>query len=336
MSNYIHQKTVESPNGLVEVYTRKFGNDLIKTSFHSMHEAKKAFEQTSDQSCMGGDSLPNWKLVVNGDSKDGEWIGFGKDEDQCGLPCPKNQNDFVQMLYSPWSKGIEIVDSFYNEMKESELNKPRDRRRVVNWSDDNGDDVCRDKLHAGQPFWRTTKRRLSAGPASITFFVQVGVLSERHWSETLWRVASAVAAAELLEERGYNVAITAVSHSADTFTKGSSCNVNKLTSINLKEHGQAIDRCSMLNAMSCWAFRTFWFQLFGYAVEVGAAAELNSGLGRTKTIGQQECELLTNDPASFVFQHTLNKGHAVQAAQAAINVVGSDDWFEWDDDYPLK
>lgn len=190
-------------------------------------------------------------------------------------------------LNEHWQEGMDCVTRF-REQLESALPAPESRRRRKVWSETDGDEVCNDRLRAGQTFWRGS-RRAHSGPNTVVIVCNCANNCNVDPERILWRAAAATATAELLENAGYRTEIWGVAHIRNCWRSsraGDSGYCHGMFYVRCKDAYQPLDASAICNSLSGWCFRTSFFRLMGH--EHRKFLERTMGLGHSETIWHRE------------------------------------------------
>ena len=189
-----------------------------------------------------------------------------------------------------WTKGIELYDSLYNQLKDAIKIELKSAKRKIAFSADDGDDIDYDKLIGGeQEFWRTSKRESTDAPTTVTVMIHTTTPGRWKAEDAMWRGLAGIVIAEILEEAGHQVEIRSVGAN-DFKTK-------TVTHCLLKSVSQPLDRSSLINALSTWYHRTIRFNsLFTIT------GSKNSALG-IATLSQDDLDQITPDDNRVLISH---------------------------------
>lgn len=222
--------------------------------------------------------------------------------------------DIARAVRSPWPEGAERVASLVAALKESDLPQPRSIRRRVRFSEDAGDEVCLDRLDAGLPYWRTTRREGSIGPSVLTIAVQIGAPGFRQAESLFWRGAAAIALTELLEEAGYSVELWGYSYAQDVYV-GSG---NAFQAVKVKGGEDRIDVHALASATAGWYFRTVIFG--GYYCTPNATVD--PGLGCQATLHRELLPYVSTQPDKvMVVENCWSMSDAVEQARKYLAMI---------------
>jgi hypothetical protein len=163
--------------------------------------------------------------------------------------------DVKRAAESLWPEGMEVFERMMDQLRDSHLPKPQNIRRRRTYREDEGDELCLDRLQRGQPYWLTTHRDHRPGPLSVTIVTDVDTPKYEKPENILWRGSAAMCLTELLEAAGYRVELWSVHHTIDAYINGHA----KCVAVKLKESHNTLDRSTVINAVSGWSFRTLGF-----------------------------------------------------------------------------
>lgn len=265
----------------------------------------------------------------NGD--DAEWVGsveaFPNDKRFKGIDDVKDRH------FSNWLIGAERFGEFQKVVAD-EIAPPVSQRRRVNFNEFDGSELDYDRLRAGQEFWRSSKRKAKRAPKTVALFIQVGQLGHRHWSESIWRIAAAVATSVALTKAGYRVELWAI-----YTTKGqrnplggrrknrnwSEASEYTTHGVCLKRSNQSLDVNTAVNVCAGWSHRTLFFALASsytphLASQVG---KCHPGMGSTNTPRRKDLDLLSNNVNKFVFTDVHDKQSAIDQAKEIIAEINA-------------
>lgn len=196
-----------------------------------------------------------------------EAMGF-VDEEQYNLVVDRRDADWIgrrissfsslrTMINEPWKDGLEVIEKFAKKLLEKPLPQLKERKRRIKFSDD-GDEVDLDRLRAGQEFWRKSSRDDIAGPATVTIVTDLSTNSGVEAKDILWRGAAALAAAKVLEDKGYSTEIWATCGSrlywqSKNYEKA---HQKVMSAFLLKKTSDPLDVSSLSSFVSGWFYRT--------------------------------------------------------------------------------
>jgi len=169
-------------------------------------------------------------------------------------------DDLKKKATEPWSDGLAVVADMERRIEQANIVRPESRRRRRVWSETDGDEVCVDRLRSGQPYWSGSRRRVVAGPATITVVADLSTSSDVPHRDILWRGAAALVLAKRLEGAGYRVELWAAFRSQRAYVGGTDCFV----AYRLKRPDQPLDVSRLVTAVAGWFFRTIGFATICY------------------------------------------------------------------------
>ena len=159
----------------------------------------------------------------------------------------------------PWDDGIKLVSEMMVELrKEIKMPKPVSLKRQKVWSDEDGDEIDFDRLRAGEPFYRTTKKQNSIRTKQITLIVDVGGACSRRAKELLWRGIACIALAKILEDAGFRVEIWTIEAATGAFKSGKGL----ATLTKLKGMKDRLNIGTIAATVSAWYFRSVGFNCY--------------------------------------------------------------------------
>jgi hypothetical protein len=171
-----------------------------------------------------------------------EWMG--------GLHSWK---EAAAVLEKGWPEGAERLRALTGKLA-AQLPQAKSIRRRLTWAE-NGDEVCRDRLQAGQidQCWRTMRRVPWAAPQTVAIETTFGGHFRQTPEELFWQGAAAAVLTDILEEAGYRVEVHA--NRVSEVSRHRHC-----TRIKVKEADMPM-RLDGMAAVLCHAgiFRTFGF-----------------------------------------------------------------------------
>lgn len=127
-----------------------------------------------------------------------EWMG--------GLHSWKEATD---ILGNGWPEGAERLRALAGKLS-TQLPQAKSIRRKVSWLEE-GDEICRDRLQAGQieQCWRTMRRSPFVAPQTVAIETTWGGHYQQTVEELFWQGAAAAVLTDILEEAGYRVELYA-------------------------------------------------------------------------------------------------------------------------------
>lgn len=204
-----------------------------------------------------------------------------------------------------WSEGLDMLTSAADEVRDAQLPQPKSRRRRTHWSDDNGDELCIDRLRSGREFWRSTRREQSHGPANVTLSIDVAAHCKKRSIDLMWRGAAAIILTELLERAGYRVELWAHCYSTKAYSDSTAC----MLMARLKGLDEPLDSSSLVNATSGWLYRTAWF---GCKANSHCSRWITEGFGYPGRPGASLVSEITHDNDTKYVEDVFDKQAAVE------------------------
>lgn len=211
--------------------------------------------------------------------------------------------DCVDILSGGWGEGARKLSGLI-DATDAPMSKTRRRRRV--WGDD-GDEVCPDRLRAGQ-FETAFCRMRSAearGPSAVRIHVDAIGWSYEESDAMFWRGAAAVALADCLIKAGYSVKLVS-SWTGDQGRAGTRTIVHCVT----KEYQSPFDITTAAATMACPGF----FRFIGHAWGFGHFSEkyvTNIGY-YPKKITMSELPEASGEIVLLSGQNIKNQGDSMQ------------------------
>ncbi|MBA3482387.1 MAG: hypothetical protein H0T51_11280 [Pirellulales bacterium] len=182
------------------------------------------------------------------DACDSSWLG-------------RSFGDWRELLAAcdrPWSEGQETLARLVDRLRDAAMPKPKSRRRRTRFDEANGDELDYDRMRSGQDFWRTSRREVTSGPASVTVLVDVGARNDKTPEQIFWRGAAAIVLTELLEAAGYRVELWAVNYTEGIYGRAAADDL--FQAVCLKRTSDPLDTATLVNTVSGWFYRTVIFQ----------------------------------------------------------------------------
>ena len=226
-------------------------------------------------------------------------------------------DDAVLMTASSWGRATDMVTSIVTQLVEGEtLPRPKSRKRVRRFGEDDGNDVVLERLEAGADWWEYTARANRRGPATVTLLTNLDGWAGDGPFGIFWRGAAAIAATDILEQAGYMVELIMWCKAYSVYNNSGPTFMNRqLTYLRLKEAGQPIDMNALCCGLSAWFLRVMLFGSFHLATR------------RPVSIGCLDFNILPIDIAQLdmegamhVFVPVKVKNHT-EAVEAARKVV---------------
>ena len=238
-----------------------------------------------------------------GCSYDPGWLGRdfkGRNDEEC-------YTNFETQNGEAWKEGMDIIQEMIDGLEKETIAPPKSRKRRRRWSADTGDDICLDRMRAGQDFWRRTEKITVKSPQTVTLFTDVGAAASKSSREVMWRGAAAVVLTRLLENAGYRVELWAGTFTPDAFAskRGSTCSV-----CCLKRSADPVNVAILANAISGWSYRTLWFGMMEYSPNGNI---MQDGLGIPKPLSRATEVIADIDPkAAYFCEDVWDKRGAVR------------------------
>jgi len=153
-----------------------------------------------------------------------------------------------------WEHGVQTVQQFVEKLESADLPDVKSHARRTVFHEDDGDEICIDRLRSGQSFWRKSERQVTIGPTEVTIITDMSTYSSVRSDDVLWRGAASIALAHLLESKGYRVELWAVDKFLTTHQKQ-----HVIDGVCLKRTSDALDVSTLSSFVSSWFFRTLSF-----------------------------------------------------------------------------
>jgi hypothetical protein len=302
----------------------QFGRSVATLTHNDDVDVVNRFESLSDAHKQLAYNLEN--NFVRGTDVGG-YIHYGRKSDWIGTleAFPSNPkidgvDDLKSRHFSNWLIGAERFGEFSDKIA-GKIKTPTNARRRVKFSEFDGGELDYDRLRSGQEYWRTSQRRKRKAPKTIALFIQVGQLSNRHWSDSIWRVAAGVATCVALEAAGYRVELHAVyvtrcQRSISGYTT---------TDVLIKRTSQPLDVNTAINTCSGWSHRTLFFGL-ACSYEKSQreiVGRCTRGMGATTTPRDKDLATLTNIENRFVFTDVHDAKSAIDQANLIIDQINN-------------
>ena len=120
-----------------------------------------------------------------------------------------NWKEATAILGNGWPEGAERLRALAGKLS-TQLPQAKSIRRKVTWAED-GDEICRDRLQAGQieQCWRTMRRSPFVAPQTVANETTWGGHYQQTAEELFWQGAAAAVVTDILEEAGYRVELYA-------------------------------------------------------------------------------------------------------------------------------
>lgn len=225
-------------------------------------------------------------------------------EEKLGRRLPTWQS-VVDALDQPWREGLDAVQKFIDKLVGQELPEIESVVRRTRYNEDDGDEIDLDRMRAGQPYWRVSRRESTTGPTEVTIVFNLSASKSTSAVDILWRGAAAIAMAHVLENAGFSVAIWAVCTSCPYADD----QYHRLTAaIPLKAAGNRLDISTLVNCASGWFYRSVLFTLTR-TVLVRAGKKVAKGLGAPETPYTQDLDLFSS-PTNRLFSGNDHTYHS--------------------------
>lgn len=217
----------------------------------------------------------------------------------------------IKMVDEPWKEGLDRITEMIAEVEDQIKIKPRSVRRRRKWDEDDGDEVCNDRLRSGQPYWAKMPKRLSVGPRRVTVVSDVTTSAHVDSNNILWRGAVSIILCDLLEDSGYKVELYGVNCCDSAYDAGSSgkSGCGCLVSARLKAFHEPLDKAAIVNGLSGWFYRTVFFGAMG---ESHCGRRADSGLGYPRPISENVLTEVTDDAKAIVVEDVWRKEAAIK------------------------
>lgn len=194
-----------------------------------------------------------------------------------------------------WPEGTAMVQA---AMRGLPTPTPESVRRVMQWSDVDGE-ANSDRYLAGEDrFLRRSQRASRRGPRTITLWAEIGGNWERTADQLLWSAVQACALVDTLENAGYRVEVNAVWPGRRVIGDHQSANVI----IRVKE---ALDHLRMDNVVAMLGHAGL-LRTIGFSCICSHDGKVSDTLGRQAGMDQ----VVTN-PGDIVLSAALSQAEAV-------------------------
>lgn len=198
--------------------------------------------------------------------------------------------DVKKAVIEPWEEGLSIVQGMIYEIDREAytLPQPKNRRRLLRWNEYDGDEVDNDRLRDGQAFWKKGIKQIVTAPQFVTIVTGTATSSHINSDNILWRGATGVCLADILEKAGYRIKLMIAE-----YTKGSFPNVphqKLLTTAVVKEEQDVVDIASVVNVLSGWFHRTMVFQ----SHHIRKKTKISTGYGQPLNLREDDDPLIQN------------------------------------------
>ena len=209
------------------------------------------------------------------------------------------------VLEKGWPEGAERLRALSGKLS-VQLPQAKSIRRRLTWAE-NGDEVCKDRLQAGQidRCWRTMRRAPFVAPQTVAIETTWGGHYGQTAEELFWQGAAAAVLTDILEEAGYRVELYATRVSE----RGGH---RHCTRVKVKEADMPM-RLDGVAAVLCHAgiFRTFGFLCIEQAeFDVG-----DWGHGHSRELNPRDAEMLNGGTESIHIGTISTESQAVEVIQ---------------------
>lgn len=184
------------------------------------------------------------------------------------IPTKSSLDDKMSKV---WIKGIDAISRFAKKLQDVPQPDVKSHVRRTRYHEDDGDEICLDRLRNGQPFWRKSERELTTGSTEVSIMFNSGANANVSSDDFMWRGAVAIALTQILESRGYRTEIWAVD--ATRCNDGSDTMI--IEGLRLKRSTDLLDISSLSMGVSGWFYR-----LGLISSQVGIAKSIGKSLGR--------------------------------------------------------
>lgn len=220
-----------------------------------------------------------------------------------------------EVMNRPWEQGLKLVDMLKDEI--GDLPMPQTVRRRQRWSEYDGDHVCIDRLRAGAPFWRQTRREHTGGPQRITIITNVTTPWYVNAANVFWPAAACIALTDVLEHAGYRVRLI-IGDAADFVYYANTGNnyYANVMGITVKDYDASLNKNAIVTGLAPWAYRTVWFRAIA-GMHAGVTAREN--LGYSAPLTPVSHYIVSDDPhcLTIVYDYARNS-HSREFATAWI------------------
>lgn len=245
------------------------------------------------------------------------------DQEATGMRLPTWES-VLAAIDRPWQQGLQAVDKFVAQLEQREMPELRYVKRRINYEEGDGDEIDLDRLRAGQPYWRISRRESVIGPTEVTIVTDVSAEKFVSPTDILWRGAAAVAMAKILEDRGYSVGLWVTRCScpfASSSGNGDADSSNRVTvAICLKQPGDRLDVSTLVNAVSGWFYRTVLVTLTK-TLAAREGKKLAKGLGTPERPYGSELDLFTSEVNRLCSMSSFSYSGAMSAVEWGLEKV---------------
>lgn len=241
---------------------------------------------------------------------------FQSNEDKLGRLLP-TWRSVTEAVDRPWTEGLEVVQRFIDKLESEELPEIRSVVRRTRHDEDDGDEIDLDRMRAGQPYWRVSRRETTNSPTEGTIVVSLAAEKTVSPTDILWRGAAAIAMADILERQGFSVALWAVQCSSPY--EGDQ--YRRLTvAIPLKAHGDRLDLSTLVNTISGWFYRSVLFTLVRTLV-AQQGKRVAKGLGTPESPYTNDIDLFADKKNRLYASHCTDRHGAEYTAERGLRQV---------------
>ena len=168
----------------------------------------------------------------------------------------KTFEDAFNAASERWDEGNKIFHKCLTEVKNEILPTPKSNRRRPVFSPWEGDEVDRDRLYAGQDYWRGMSKRLLTQSNTICVIVNSSSPWSRQGEEIMWRGVAGTLITDQLEEAGYRCELWSGRLGTDVnYREDTRADVDVYQSTMLKDASQPLNWPIMINSMTGWYYR---------------------------------------------------------------------------------
>ena len=218
----------------------------------------------------------------------------------------------LEAVSNKWDTGVQICDAMVREIADKVKNiQTTDNRRRTKFQNE-GDEVDFDRLRAGQDYWRQTKRENISQTGTVQIVTDLSANRSYSADEMLWRGASAIALAYILESRGFRTQICVMAGSIRHDVKNPEHKYALF--LELKREQDPCDITSMINVAAGWFYRSLGFSFKKLLVRQ-KSGKLHDQLGIPNTPNQSCIDKAIGENCNRItITHVFSPG-------AAINLV---------------
>lgn len=238
------------------------------------------------------------------------------DEDWVGRSFA-GPDDWKSKVDQTWEEGFNLINKMIRELEsQSDLPKPISRRRRRTFDEYDGDDVSYDRLRSGQPFWSRGRRLSHPGPTTFTVIADASSNCGYDPNQILWKGATGVAIAKVLEAAGYRVDLWLTMFARDVYIDG----CDDLEAIKLKDSKEPLNIAALSTAVPGWFYRT---GIFALMVDSKFGRTADWGLGYPNyNLTKEQVECFTNDP-NYLVTKAMSLGEAKRDLSEAVGIINN-------------